>query len=90
MLVPYELVIIFQKHGVSVFSTADFNCALIEAGSRHNTSWYMRRGYIRQVVVRSGGMQCRQIDSNMYVLTVKSVTICQDYIIRHALEQVNL
>ena len=90
MYVPYELVLLFQKHGVSFFSTADFNCARAEAGSRHNTSWYMRRGYIRRVVRRYGGTQCRQIESNMYVLTAKAVNICQDYIIRHALEQVNL
>lgn len=81
MYVPLELVVLFQNNGTSLFTMIDFNNAIKQEGSRHNMYWYISRGYIQKVALGS---------VNKYMLTFKSIKICQDYILRHTLENQTL
>lgn len=81
MFVPPELLLLYQRYGTSVFSFSEFYDVITQEGSNHNMSWYFRRKYIASVRVNG---------KKRYLLTFKSISLCQNYITKRALGQVNL
>lgn len=82
MFILPELLILYQEYGVSIFSVRDFYSVCEFCGSKHNLSWYERRGYVC--------FEVKKANKKYFRLTFRSVGLCQKYIVKHSLDEVEV